>query len=322
MVKFIGTPITGPVVPAPWPVVRTPGSIPSARKGRVTALLSYPGRVYAAVSDSSNTASIMMLRGSSWHEVYRAPRADAEIKSLYHQTIPGDTVGRLWFDQGGDILWIPVTSGDPREAASYEFTHDGQLETGWFYAGMKDITKIWNELKLFAENVSAYYYVEADYKADADTTWTAITGNFNTEPSEALDIAATPPSKKRLKIRLRLYSKYSGDTPDVKAMLVEAYGVTDIKYVYTLPIVVADQWQEIDLQGNKQKALGYTAAASTAITKLRAWASAGTPLTLHSNVSACDDATVILEGPPLKPIRIDNKAQKEKYLLNVVCRDV
>ena len=311
------------IPPGEWDPPGNPSSgMPTARKGRLTALLSYPGRVYAAVSNSSNVASILVLRGSAWHEVYRAPRTNTEIKNLYHQVIPGDTVGRLWFDNGGDILWIPVTAGNPRYATSYEFTHEGRIETGYIYGNMRDIVKIWNELKLFVDNASASYYVEADYKADADTTWTAITGNFNTEPSEALDIASTPPSKKRLKFRLRLYSKYSADSPEIKAMLVEVYGVTDIKYVYSLSIVVADQWQEVDLQGNKQQALGYTAAASTAITKLRAWASAGTPLTLHSNVAACDNATVILEGPPMRPIRIDNKAQKEKYLLNIVARDV
>lgn len=296
--------------------------LPSSRLGRITALLSYPGRVYAAVSDPDNNASILVLRGSSWHEVYRAPRAEAEIKNMYHQVIPGDTVGRLWFDQGGDILWIPVTAGDPREASSYEFTHEGRLETGWFYGGMKDIIKIWNELKCFAENVGANYYVEADYKVDGDSSWTVITGTFDTEPSEALDIASTMPNNKRMKYRLRLYSKLAGDTPEIKAMLLDCYGVVPIKYVYTLPIVVADKWQEKDLQGNDQKALGYTDAASTAITKLRSWASGGTPLTLHSNVAAMDDSTIVLQGPPLKPIRINNKDQEEKYLLNVTCRDV
>lgn len=296
--------------------------MPSARKGRITALLSYPGRVYAAMSDASNTSSVLMLRGSSWHEVYRAPRAAAKINNLYHQRIPGDTVGWLWFDLDGDLMHIPVTSGDPREADSYEFTHDGQVETGWFYAGMKDIVKIWNELKIFAENVGSNYYVEADYKADADSTWTTITGTFDTEPSEALDIASTPPRKKRMKIRLRLYSKYTGDTPEIKAMLIEDYGVTDIKYVCTFPFVVADEKGTVDLQGNKQKALGYAALASTAIQKLANWANDGTPLTANSTVAVFDSRTVVLEGPPLRPIRIDNVAQKEKYLLNLVCRDV
>ena len=310
------------IPPGEWRPFNPSSGIPSARKGRLTALLSYPGRVYAAVSNSSNIASILMLKGSSWHEIYRAPRTNTEIKNLYHQVMPGDTVGRLWFDNGGDILWIPVTAGDPRQSTSYEFTHEGRVETGWFYGGMKDIVKIWSELKLFAESVGSDRYVEADYKTDADSSWTTITGTFDVEPSEALDIASTPPSKKRLKIRLRLYSKHNAYTPEIKAVLVEGFGVTDIKYVYTLPVVVADQWDEVDLQGDKQQALGYTASASTAITKLRSWADAGTALSLHSNVSAMDDSTVVLQGPPLKPIRINNKDQAEKYLLSVTCRDV
>jgi len=296
--------------------------LPSARKGRIAALLSYPGRVYEAISHPDNTASIMMLSGSSQHEVYRAPSTSLEISHLYSQNIPGDIVSRLWFDQGGEIVRLHTTASNPNEASSYEFVPYGHLDTGWIYAGMKDIVKIWKSLTLFTETTSVTTKLLCDYKTDDDTTWTQITNEFNTHPTQEEDFATTLPNNKRIKIRL-IPIAVDKDTPGItRAMLVKAFGIIDIKYVYRFPVVVADQWQEVDLQGDKQMALGYTAAASTAITKLRSWANAGTPLTLHSNVAAMDDTTVIMQGPPLRPVRIDNVGQAEKYLLNVVLRDV
>jgi len=221
---------------------------------------------------------------------------------------------------------MTMTNSDPLQCSSYIASTGGYIDTGWMYLGMKTIIKIWDELSIFMESpANSTTKIQVLYMEDSeDDGWQEVTDTWLRSPYETNSLTTAPFDNRRMRLRLSFINGERDRSTGIKmfAMILDLYGIIPIKYVYSFPIVVADQWQEVDLQGDKQKALGYTAAASTAITKLRAWASAGTPLTLHSNVAAMDDTTVIMQGPPLRPVRIDNVGQAEKYLLNVVCRDV
>ena len=187
---------------------------------------------------------------------------------------------------------------------------------------MRDVIKVWKSLKIFGENMSASYYVHAYYKADSDSTWTEISGNFDTVPSEEIDIASTYPSKKRIKFKLRLVSKYNSDTPEVTAWLAETYGVVPVKFGYQIPILIKDMQEQQSLQGDKVHALGYAADSNTALAKLKSWAAAGTSLTMTSNVAALTDATVIVAPVQYQPHKIIDKTSAEEYFVNVVLHDI
>ena len=107
------------------------------------------------------------------------------IQNVYVQSIPGNIV-----DQAVDklsvaaIYWIPL-SVDPfnHPDTSYYFASTGYLISSWYYLGLNSIDKLFNSLKLVCENVVQLLgdpYVTAFYQVDEDTSWTNITGNFDT----------------------------------------------------------------------------------------------------------------------------------------------
>ena len=299
--------------------------IPSARKGSITALLSYPGRVYAAVSDSNNTASILMLRGSAWHEVYRAPRADSEIKGLYHQVIPGDPVGRLWFDQGGDLLYIPVVSGDPREASSYKFNHEGHLISGYIYGNMKDTYKVWKSLKVFNENASSDYYVEADYRTDMDTAWTTVDGTFDTEPSKELEFETAYPTARRLQFRVRIYTKYSDDSPDIEALIVNLFGVAEVHNSFSFTTVLEDNYVSRNIKGDPEKPWGDYSSVNAAMVQAEAWRDAGTALTLNSKDNLPNDKQVAINQIVYYRAGVEKEqvtSGAERWVVQFLCHEI
>lgn len=303
----------------------TDEGLPSERRGSITALLSYPGHVFAAVSHPDNTASILRLKGSSWHEVYRAPRADAQIKNLYHQTIPGDGVGRLWFDQGGDLLYIPVVSGDPREADSYKFTHEGRVISGYIYGGMKDIYKIWKSLKIFNENASSYYYAEADYRLDMDTAWTEIDGTFDTEPSEELEFDSDYPSARRLQYRVRIQSKYSDDSPDIEAIIVDLFGVADVHNSISFSTILEDDYVSRNVKGKPEKAWGGYNTALLAMDQAETWRDNGTALTLGSKDNLPDNKQVAINQIVYYRAGVEKEqvtSGAERWVVQFLCHEI
>jgi len=302
--------------------------LPSNRRGKPRAMLSYPGRVFLAIDAGNNGySSILAYKGSGWHEIWRAERAGQHCLSLYHQVIPGSVMGRLWTNAGAEAVWIPFTLNDDIPGGDTQihmhYFHEGTLETPWIYGNMVDVIKQWNSLKVFFESDDADAYIEADYKTESVTTWPEISGAFDTEPSEELFFSvADPPnlSARKIKLRFRFYGdgKY---TPVMTAMLIEAYGVAPVKYRWSFPCILSEMIdQRRNLAEEEELILNNYTAVETAIAKLRTAVDNGYALTMTSRFSPYTSKTVMLSSAIGRPIEISQNDQEpvEKHLFNIV----
>ena len=282
--------------------------LPSARQGPIVNLASYPGRIYAAIDGGdSNTSSILCFSGTAWHEVYRAPRTGLRIRKLHIQSIPGQSTSRLWFSMGSDVCWIPV-SINPYYDSDFRYTHEGVIESSWMYADLEDISKHFKSLKLFCEGVTgSSQFVEADYQVDGNTSWTAISGNFNTVPVEELQLSsASPPTVtgRRIRYRLRIQTISYTVTPRVKASVLEGVAFIPVKYGYSFNFMLDEGGSSMDLQGNKDTSY---ASVSTKMTQLQTWANTASPLTLASIDPVSDNTTVFLDPTSIATLMLDQQ---------------
>jgi len=304
--------------------------LPENRRGNISALLSYPGRVFAAIdgvvyntdSTKEGYSSILAMKGSSWHEIYRGPYGRS-IKALAIQAIPGSSTNRLWFLQDDDICWVGYNL-NPLQDSTYTFTHEGELITGYITANMIDVIKAWKSLKIFQTNAvegSIYEY----YRKDATTTWTMLATAFEDEPSQEVQLSVTvPPSltAKRIQLRHKLDSTSStAGTQTVFATVLEGYGVIAPKYGWGFATLIHDDYMA-NLQGVDMSALGISTAAETAYAQIKTWAAAATPLTMRSRFSLYDNKTVIIEPPASRPLVIDSAGQIEKHIAHLTCHEL
>ncbi len=299
--------------------------LPAARSGWPRALLSYPGRVYAAIDAGTAGTSSILVYKSGWHEMYRAPRAGKIIYSMSTITLPNDTnTSRLFFSMDGDILWIPIAINPP-QSSTFRYAIEGHYESSWIYSGMKDITKLFRSVTLFLSsgyNNSDNVYL--DYKLDHDSSWTVV-GAFaaGSLVNDELYLP-TNTTGKRIKIRLRIRSTITA-CDVIVAILMKGIGVVPIKYGYTWNTKLTEGNLSVDLLDELFNAHGALQTTDLALAKLDAWASAATPLTLRSGYSAVDNKTVILNAPGLQPITYIPELTEgplEEYMVQIDCSEV
>jgi hypothetical protein len=291
--------------------------LPSDRPGIPKCLVSYPGRVYAAIdAGTDGTSSVLALDGTAWHEVYRAPRSGLRIRKLYAQAIPGTNVDRLWISMGSDILWVPI-SLNPYNETDYTFTHEGHLITSYIHANLKDVAKLWKSLKIFAENVTATRNIVADYQTDGGTSWTEI-GTFDTVPVEEIDIASTLPQAKRIRFRLRFITADQTETPRLKAMVTEGVAFVPVKNQYSWTFAIQQTTENIDLFGKYDSTL----TSLQEYDKLRDWANDGNPLTFRCNSTLHDNKTVFLNPISVSPILVVDHEGIENHVATITCIQV
>ncbi len=268
---------------------------------------AYKDRVYIAYDGGdSNYSYVICYHGESDHEVFRAPVKGERIRSLYVQAMPHSNTERLWISMGADVLWIPICA-NPYPDPDYRYINEGSIETSWIYGERRDIKKFFKSLKLMIENASAdHRYIQADYKLDSDTTWTAISNDFDSI-EEMIDISsATPPisTGKRMRLRLRFYTDDSSETPRLKQFAVQGVGFAKQKYQYSFYWLLKEGDDNEDLLGNIDTTF---ANVSLAVAKLDEWAEEITPLTMRSTFTPYDNKTVFVVPGNCRPYHIDTE---------------
>jgi hypothetical protein len=288
--------------------------MPPLRNGTISSLLSYPGRVFAAIDGgSSGYSSILLYRNGGWHELYRAPLAE-RIHSMKIQVVPG-LITRLWFSQGSDLVWIPLPteSFNPLKDSNYTYTHEGYLVTGWISADFLDVEKLIKSVKLFTENLSgSTQTVQVEYQEETGSVsggWTALVSAFNTSPfQEVLLSSSYNITSRRIRFRIRLFTTSYLTTPVVKASVVEALIRLPVKYSYTMTIRLEDYPQYMG--GNPDMMTN----VEDIMTRLDAWADAPTALTMRTVYSPYDNKRVVIEPISTRPLKWDAEKQTELHV--------
>jgi len=210
--------------------------LPFERQGRITAIVSYPSNFFIAIDAEDGYSTVMQFNQSGWHELYRAPNPGEKIRDMSFQPIYGPRPDRLWISVGDDIIWLAMPSKilyaiQDRNA---EYTHESVLVSAWHTAGMTDIEKLWQTMKIMADYLDGENcWIEADYQVDEEEEWHPIDNWYTESPSQKEDLNPNGSvNGKKLRYRLRLQTTDMHKTPKVNVVVLEAVGRVDIKYSY------------------------------------------------------------------------------------------
>lgn len=211
--------------------------LPFDRQGRVTQIISYPSNFFISIdAGSEGYSSVMQFNQSGWHEIYRAPNVGERIFDMGFQPIYGDRPDRLWVNVGDDIIWLAMPSKIlyAIQDKHAEYTHESVLVSAWHTAGMTDIEKLWQTLKIMADYLDGVNcWIEADYQTDEEGIWHPIENWYTESPSQKWDLnERSSVNGKKLRYRLRLQTTDMYKTPKVNVVVLEAVGRVDIKMSY------------------------------------------------------------------------------------------
>lgn len=285
--------------------------LPSTRRGYITSMRGYVGRFFENYdAGASGNSSIMeSTNGTDHHETYRCDIAGQRIRNLFIQVIPGDTADRLWFNQGEDVLWIPLPGSTLKEDTdtTFRYTHEAVLETGWITGAENDSMKLFHSVKLFIENATANRVIEWDYKTDDASTWTVGSTFFTTPTVQTVTLNI---SAKQLKLRFRLQTNDNTVSPVIRSMTVSATTRPETRYSYSMTIRSDDA--EINLVGEES-----TTTANAILTQLDTWTTNNTILTMSSVFSSLNNKQVFLEPVVITPFSIVLDEGSEKYSMTI-----
>lgn len=283
--------------------------LPNNREGYITSMVGYPDRIFAAM-DAGNAgySSILVKKGSGWHEIYRCDTRGKRIRNLHLQIIPGNTADRLWFDEGEDIAYLrlPGNAVNELEDATYRYTHESVLETGWIGTDEK---RHFTSIRVQVENATTTRKIEWDYKLDEDAAWTVMPTAFENPPVQVQSLGVTG---YRMKLRFRIQSNSNAQTPRIRRIQVSTTLRPETRYTFTMAFVTSDN--AVDGVGDLEN----YAAAATLISQLDTWMKNMTPLTMHSIWSPMDNRKVVLDPIPITPQAIVTNEGLEKLRCTLV----
>jgi hypothetical protein len=301
----------------------TEEGLPTNRRGICVAMISYPGRLFAAFdAGSTGYSSILENDNGGWHERYRAPYGQ-RIKAMTVQVVPGN-LSKLWVYQGNDSVWLPLPqdSTDELVQSGYLYTHEGSLEMSWMQAGMMDVIKFVRSIKLLTSNLGANCTIKVDYKIDQTNAWVEINNTFDTSPWERVDLGLTEILEgRRFKIRVRLNTNDATKTPILEAIVLNMVSRLEQKNIFSLPVRVADNDKDLNGQPDDY------ATAELKLAQLDAWASGetGTMLLMRSTETMYDNRLVFLPAVPVRlqvpEISESNPRNSKVYLCSLVGQD-
>lgn len=302
--------------------------LPSDRQGIVSALLSYPGRVFAAIdAGASGYSSILSRREGGWHEVYRAPKGE-RITNMHCQVVSGN-VSRLWLTQGADLVFVPLpnVTYNPYYEPSYTYAPEGALVTAWITCDFLDVLKLFDGLKLFTDNLSTgQQEIYVDYQTETGSLssgWTRVLDSssvpdpYDTSPFElkylkqAHDLTA-----RRIRLRFVFRTSTNTETPMLKAWVLESLIRLPTRYSYSFLCLPADEPQ--DMRGVPT----YTTRAETTFATLDSWSRSPTKLTFRNMFSPYDNKNVTLEEGGARPVTLITDAQRELHVLEVTLLEI
>lgn len=303
--------------------------LPADRKGYISAMVAYPGDKLIIAVDGGRLcySCIVMWSGNGWHELYRSPRINQPIRSLYVQSLDGSDTQRLWFSMRNDVLWLPITP-NPAIDPDYRFAHEGHLITSWMYANKQALEKVYHNLSLFAENLEYTppysYIIEVDYQKDSDSTWTALPSAFSTSPVQTVDMTSTANatvSGRRIRFRYRFQTTSPKVSPRLMTSVLKAYAIQEIKFGYAFTTKLSEDDLSIDLEGDEIGSANYSTRVETAQAKMDLWAASMTKLTFNAVYSGFDDKDVYLKSIPVQPLTMLADDQIEEQFLQVVVHE-
>lgn len=275
--------------------------LPADRQGSISAMTGYPGKFFAAVDAGATGYSTIQANtgGPTWHEFYRCPEAGQSILALRIQVVPG-AVDRLWFQQGQDLLWLPLPSEttDPTQDPAYPYHWEGYVTSSRMHSGMQDIVKLWDSIKVVADNLEEdNVWIEIDYLVnDESNPWTTIDEPFELSPSLEQAFSSLVSVKGNfLMVRVRLLTSDELKSPELRATVTS--GVARIPQRHGMAPTVRLKDNDINLRNEPDD----IASAVEKVLLLDKWSETIEVLQVNSATPIFHGLRVFIESPILNP---------------------
>lgn len=294
---------------------KSEAGLPADRRGHVSALAGYPGRIYAAI-DAGNDgySSVLCWNMNGWQEVYRAPGVGQRISGLVIQSIPGNAPDLLWFSLDGIMVYIPIALDPMRAGADgYIFNPYGSLITSWMHVSLHAVSKYWNALKVVLGEYEAYSgYAQVDYQTDANKTWMPLAGDpeFSSyDPPDAQFKNSAGVEAKRLRLRIRITALRPTVSPQVIATVVEAGPRIENRYAIGITARLIDH--DHDLLGNPDYV-----GVDAKLEQLAAWAESATPVDMYSIIPLLHEKSGFIDALNIGPLYRDQEDGLTGHIVN------
>jgi hypothetical protein len=305
--------------------------LPTNRRGAIIAMQGYPGKFFIAV-DAGSAGYSSVLDSGGWHERYRAPKGQ-RIQAMAFQVTPGTGLDRLWIYQGNDLIWLPFPSDSTNELqdTAYEYTPEFAVEFSRMHAGMFDVQKLVKKIKVQSESLEVdvdtgkpICWFEMDYRLNEDEEWTTLDDIFKTSPTQEIDFTEIYGiAGKRLKFRVRGYTRDKAKTPAFLAVIVSAVTRVDVKNMYGPYTFLIEDDEKV--KGLRETGDEYKAAEK--LKMLEDWgdASNDSMLMLKSVASLCDSKMIFMNTGTRRQIRFKklngNEFTSDAYLVSVTFQE-
>jgi hypothetical protein len=306
--------------------------MPDGRGGVITSLVSYPGRIFAAVSYETDVAlqgkgvpyysCVLTYNGSGWHEVYRSP-VNRTISNIFFQAVPGST-DRLWIALDNDLAYIPLPSEtfDPLRDSRFRYAPDGEIITAWINSGFADAYKYFRSIKLHLDKTFSTWFIDgpqsvlvsSSYRLDENLDWVAIAGNMLDVPFDEEVIGARGVNGRRIQFRFRLQTTDARKSPVIKASIIEAVTVTPTKHAYGLSCFL--KANPLNLRGEPE-----ATDAETMIAQLDTWSGTAQPLQMRCVHPLYDSVDVFLMPSTLRAVARTNDNGEFGYHVSVLLQE-
>jgi hypothetical protein len=287
------------------------------RRGTVWDMEGYPGRFFAAINGGTDKYScIVMYNGNGYHETYRSDEIGQQIKSLHIEVIPGGEPNRMWFTENNTIKWLPLPSEsiDPLDDPEFPYTHEGHVISSRMHAGMMDINKLYDSLKIMADKLEeGVCWIEVDYKVDdEDAAWMPFPVPFARSPSEELNFVSTGEdgiTGKYLLIRLRFNTSDVNKTPEMRASLVNSLSKVPTKFGFVVQVLLASRSK--DLRGEPDD---YYEDGLKKLDDLDELAESLNALEMSCILRPFHNKRVTIDAPALRPLYDSPQADLEGFI--------
>ena len=274
--------------------------LPDNRQGYCSCMAGMAGTILFGINGESDNFSSVLAQnlsstpGGGFCELFRSPNKGDQVWDIQYQPMYGHLQSGFWCACGDDILWIPFSID--KESPLAQYTHESALVSGYCYASLYDVYKLYKSVRIFAENLKEdEQFIEFDYRTDDEEEWTILNDEIY---QSVTDVELTDTHKgvtaKRLQWRIRIQSTDHTKSPLIKALAIEAVSRIPIKYSFAFSY--RNKEHDVDLNGEPDEM-----SAEDRQDIIDSWAENLVPLKMRCIRHQYDDQIVFIEGVPTSP---------------------